>query len=144
MGAFLGALLGAVVWGAVLMMGYIAALVGLLIGWLSIKGYTLFHGKRGKGMILIVLLALIFGVAAGTLGADAFVLGRMIHSGELPGFAYGDIPSMMYQIMTQDPAYRDQLGRFLFGGVGFALLGAGGMLYGLAKGTAKAKIKDLP
>ena len=144
LGAFLGSLLGAVVWALVLMMGYMAALVGLLIGWLSIKGYTLFHGKRGKAMILILLLALVFGVAAGTLAADYFTLVQMVHSGELPGFEYGEIPALMMLVMSEDREYLGQMGVNILCGLFFALLGCGGMLYSLARNNADAKIQDLP
>lgn len=67
-GAFLGALLGAVVWGFILCMGYVASIVGLLIGWLANKGYNLLKGKQGKGKVVILILAVIVGVVLGTLG----------------------------------------------------------------------------
>lgn len=70
-GAFLGALLGAVVWGFVLCMGYVASIVGLLIGWLANKGYDLLKGRKGKGKIVILALAVIAGVVIGTLGGYA-------------------------------------------------------------------------
>lgn len=65
-GAFLGALLGAVVWAVVLCIGFVASIVGLLIGWLSNKGYDLLKGKQGKGKIVVLILAVIVGVVAGT------------------------------------------------------------------------------
>ena len=85
-GALLGATLGAIVWGIVLSIGYVASLVGLLIGWLAEKGYTLLRGKQGKGKVWILLLAVVFGVGLGTFLPDAFALGQWIHAGELPGF----------------------------------------------------------
>ena len=66
-GAILGAALGAVVWALILSVGYVASLVGLLIGWLADKGYNLLHGKQGKGKVAILILAVVFGVAFGTL-----------------------------------------------------------------------------
>lgn len=50
-GAVLGAVLGAVAWAIVLAMGYIASIVGLLIGFLSTKGYDLLKGKQGKAKL---------------------------------------------------------------------------------------------
>ena len=48
-GALIGAMIGAIVWAFVLYQGYVASLVGLLIGFLADKGYDLLKGKQGKG-----------------------------------------------------------------------------------------------
>lgn len=73
-GAFLGALLGAVVWAIILCIGYVASVVGLLIGWLANKGYELCQGKKGKGKVVILILAVIVGVVLGTLGGYTVAL----------------------------------------------------------------------
>ena len=66
LGMAAGAALGAVVWAIVLSFGYIASLVGLLIGFLAEKGYSLCKGRQGKGKIAILILAVVFGVVLGT------------------------------------------------------------------------------
>ena len=72
-GALVGAIIGAVVWALVLNAGYVASLVGLLIGWLAEKGYNLLGGKQGKGKVVILILAVIFGVLLGTFLPDVIV-----------------------------------------------------------------------
>lgn len=67
-GAVIGALLGGVVWALVLSAGWMSALIGLLIGFLANTGYNLMKGKQGKGKIAILIIAVIIGVLAGTLG----------------------------------------------------------------------------
>lgn len=58
LGAVLGALLGCVVWVVVYQFGYIAALCGLLIVFLSMKGYELLGKRLDKtGLILSVVVA---------------------------------------------------------------------------------------
>ena len=57
LGAVLGSSLGAVVWAIVLCMGYVASLVGLLIGWLADQGYNLLKGKQGKAKVWILIAA---------------------------------------------------------------------------------------
>lgn len=122
-GAFLGATLGAVVWALVLTMGYVASLVGLVIGWLAEKGYTLFHGKKGKGKLAILILVVIFGVVLGTLAADGIVLAQMMDSGELPGFTYGQIPGLIVTLFANDAEYMSATLGNMGMGLLFAALG---------------------
>lgn len=117
-GALLGALLGSVVWAGVLLMGYVASIVGLLIGWLSDKGYRLLKGKNGKGKIAILIVAVILGVVVGTLGADAFSLAQLISESEGATATYADIPLMLVSLFVNETEYRGAL----LGNVGMGLL----------------------
>lgn len=121
-GAFLGAALGAVVWALVLTLGYVASLVGLLIGWLADKGYKLFQGKKGKGKLVILILAIIFGVVLGTLAADGIALAQMINNGELPGCTYIDIPEILLMLFADSEYVSATLGNVAMGLL-FAALG---------------------
>ena len=67
LGALLGAIVGALVWALVLNLGYIAAIVGCIIGWLAERGYRLLHGKKGKGKIVILILSVLLGRPAWNL-----------------------------------------------------------------------------
>ena len=67
-GAVIGALLGGAVWALVLSAGWISALIGLLIGFLANTGYNLMKGKQGQAKIAILVVAIIIGVLAGTIG----------------------------------------------------------------------------
>ena len=68
-GALIGAAGGAVAWALLGMLGYISALVGLLMGFLADKCYDLFRGKRGYGKLAILAVSVIAGVFAGTYAA---------------------------------------------------------------------------
>ena len=142
-GALLGATVGAVVWALVLMAGYVAALVGLLIGWLADKGYRLLHGKQGKGKVVILILAIVFGVVLGTLASDGITLGQMIAAGELPGFTYGDIPNLILNILIQDGEYRAAVMGNMAMGVLFAGLGAFALVKKAGQEVASTKFKKL-
>lgn len=142
-GAFLGSMLGAVVWAVVLMLGYVASLVGLLIGWLSDRGYRLMRGKNGKGKVAILIVSIIFGVVIGTVGADAIMLAQMIGQGELPGWAYADIPALMLAVFAEDAEYRILVLKNIGMGLLFAALGVYYFVFRTGKEVADAKIVEL-
>lgn len=71
-GALLAAVLGAVVWGFVLKMGYFVGWLGLLIGFAVCKGYELLHGKLGKGKGAILTVSVVISVILGTFLAYIF------------------------------------------------------------------------
>lgn len=59
LGAVLGGIVGIVPWVLIGMLGYVAAISGFIMAWLSYKGYRLLGGKLGRGMTWILILALI-------------------------------------------------------------------------------------
>lgn len=67
-GALVGALLGAAVWAAVGVIGYVASVVGLLIAFLSSKGYDLLGGKPGRFKVFTLILCVILAVLIGNMG----------------------------------------------------------------------------
>lgn len=142
LGAILGAVLGAIVWALVLKVGYVASVVGLLIGWLAEKGYNLLRGKQGKGKIAILIFAIIFGVLLGTFAADAFTLAQMIQSGELIGWTMGDIPHLILLLLGDSEYLLPTLGNVLMGLL-FAALGVFGLLRKTGREVAKTKLIDL-
>lgn len=137
-GALIGALLGSIVWALILYAGYVASLVGLLIGWLAEKGYNLLKGKQGKGKVAILVIVIILGVLVGTLLPDVVVLAQMIGAGELPGFTYGDIPSMIMMVMAEDAEYM----RGTLGNAGMGLLFAALGVFALLRKT-KQEVTDV-
>lgn len=128
LGALLGSALGAVVWAIVLSIGYIASVVGLLIGFLAEKGYDLCHGKQGKGKVVVLIFAIIFGVLLGNLSAEAFEAFRLIQTGELAGLALGDIPLLIYTLIVEDSEYRGYILKNMLTGLLFAALGVFALL----------------
>ena len=141
-GALLGAAIGGIVWALLLMAGYVASLVGLLIGWLSERGYRLLRGKQGKGKIAILIIAVIFGVVFGTFLGDGITLAQMISAGELPGYTYGNIPAMLIFLLT-DSEYLIGTARNIGLGLLFAALGVYSIIRRSAREVSAIKVQDL-
>lgn len=142
-GALIGSLLGSVVWALVLAGGYVASIVGLLIGWLAEKGYTLLKGKQGKAKVAILIVAIILGVLVGTIAPDVVTLAGMISDGELPGVTYGDIPSLIVNIMAEDSEYMSGVISNTLMGLLFAGLGVFALLRKAGAEVADTKFKRL-
>lgn len=143
LGAFVGAALGALVWALVLSLGYVASIVGFVIGWLAEKGYSLCKGRKGKGKIIILILAVIFGVTLGTFLADGITLAQMIGSGELPGYTYGDIPALILYLLQVDAEYLSATVGNVGMGLLFAAIGVMSLLRKAGKEVAGTKCKRL-
>ena len=142
-GALLGAAIGAVVWALVLNAGYVASLVGLLIGWLAEKGYRLLKGKQGKAKVLILIVAILAGVLLGTVGGDALTVAQMMGSGELPGFVMEDIPWFLATMWAESPEYRSGMISNIGMGLLFAALGVWAILRKAGKEVADTKVVEL-
>lgn len=143
LGAALGGLLGSILWAVVLSIGYVASVVGLVIGWLSGKGYDLLHGKQGKGKVVILAVAVILGVLLGTLLSDGIALASMIGSGELEGFAVADIPGIILFSLQNNSEYRAGTLANMAMGLVFAGLGVFFLLKNTGKAVSGRKMIDL-
>lgn len=141
-GAVAGSAIGAVLWAVVLNLGYVASLVGLVIGWLAEKGYNLLRGKQGKGKIAILIIAIILGVCLGTFGADVFTLADMIKEGETY-LTYSEIPDALMMLLMEDPEYRAAVITNILMGLLFAGLGVFALLRKTSKDVADTKFVDL-
>lgn len=142
-GAMLGSAVGAVVWALVLNLGYVASLVGLLIGWLAEKGYHLLKGKQGKGKIVILIVAIILGVLLGTFAADAIALAQMISETEGAIITYEEIPVFILALLLEDSEYAAATARNILMGLLFAGLGVFALLRKAGKEVADTKMIDL-
>lgn len=142
-GALVGSALGSVVWAIVLYLGYVASLVGLLIGWLSNKGYDLLHGRQGKGKVVILILALVLGVVLGTIIPDVIFLSEALSAGELPGLSFADIPSIILDTFANDAEYRGAVISNIALGLLFAGLGAFALIKQTRDQLSTPKIKKL-
>ena len=134
LGALGGSAIGAILWGVVLYLGYVASLVGLVIGFLAEKGYNLLKGKQGKAKIVILIAAIIFGVVLGTVGAYGYALLDMVTSGDLRGFTAGDVPMLFAYLLANDPEYKSGMVGNILMGLFFAALG----VFALLRQTGKA------
>ena len=142
-GALLGSAVGAVAWAIVLNLGYVASIVGLVIGWLAEKGYRLLKGRQGKAKVAILIVAIVLGVLLGTIGGDALSLAQMMGSGELPGFVLADIPWFLATMWAESPEYRSGMISNIGMGLLFAALGVWVILRKAGKEVADTKVVEL-
>jgi len=70
LGAVLGAVIGIIPWVLVGMLGFIASICGLIMAFLSYKGYLLLRGKRGPGMTWTLIIVLIVFTYIAVLASD--------------------------------------------------------------------------
>ena len=143
LGAFAGGLIGAVAWAVVLMLGYMASLVGLLIGFLAEKGYNLAKGKQDKGKVAVLIIVIVLSVVIGNFTADALSLAQMIASGELYEYAYSDIPLLILFLTFTDTAYMTATMSNVGLGLLFAGLGVFGLLRKAKKEVTGVRVTDL-
>lgn len=141
-GAILGAAIGAIIWAIVLNGGYVASIVGMIIGFLAEKGYNLLGGKQGKGKVAILIAAIVAGVLLGTFGADVITLVSMINEGETY-LTYGDIPSAIVMLLRENPEYRSAVISNIVMGLLFAGIGVAALLAKAGKAVAGSKFVAL-
>lgn len=141
LGALIGALLGAAVWALVLNGGYVASLVGMLIGFLAEKGYNLAKGKQGKGKTFVLILVTILAVVLGTFGSDAIEIAKLLAEGSLPGFGIADIPMFILALWADNPDYRSAVISNLGTGLLFAALGVFVVIRNSARNVSGAKFR---
>ncbi len=141
-GALLGAAIGAIIWALVLNAGYVASIVGLVIGFLAEKGYNLFRGKQGKGKTAILICAIVAGVVLGTFGSDVITIVGMILDGETY-LTYGDIPKFLMMLFVNDAEYATAVLSNVAMGLLFAGLGVFALLRKASNEVADTKFVDL-
>lgn len=143
LGALLGALIGAVAWCLVMQLGIIASLVGFVIGWLAEKGYTLLKGNAGKGKLVILIVAVIFGVLVGTFAAHAvdwyqaiaeyYPNAAITIDGTEVLVGYGDIPRLILYTLSTDSEYLGGTVKDVLLGLLFAFMGVFSILKNATK-----------
>ena len=143
LGALAGGLLGAVVWAVVLLLGYVASIVGLLIGFLAEKGYNLAKGKQDKSKIAVLVIVIVLSVLVGTFAADAISLAQMISSGELYEYTYSEIPLLILFLAMNDAGYMTATLSNMGMGLLFAGLGVFGLLRRAKKEVTGIRVIDL-
>lgn len=135
LGALIGGLLGAIVWGALLNAGYLAAIVGFVIGWLAEKGYSLLKGKKGPGKIAILVVVVILSVLAGTLLGYVLAL-----TGS--GWQWSEVPYLL-SVLLMDSEFLVSTLKDVALGLFFAALGVYSLLRRTSQEVTRAKVEDL-
>lgn len=136
-GAVLGAILGSILWALILVWGYVASIVGFVIGWLANVGYDKLRGKKGKAKVLILLLAVVIGVAVGYFGYLAYYL---VHDYSVP---FRQTLSVTLNLL-QDREFLGDVMADVFVGLIFAGLGVFSLLHQTGKDVSGNKMTDLP
>ena len=102
-GALVGAILGGIVWGAVgLLTQRVFALLGLLLGFLVVKGYELLKGREGAVKLVIVIICVILSVV---IGEAIYEIGMIeIEYGKMPEYLREELATMGYPstMLTED------------------------------------------
>ena len=93
--------------------------------------------------MLILILAVIFGVLLGTFAADAFSLAMMISNGELPGFVMADIPATIIALLVSDADYMRATISNIGMGLLYAALGVFALFIKTGKEVSGSKFIDL-
>lgn len=141
-GALLGALVGGIVWGLVLLSGWVVGIVGALIAFLAEKGYNLLRGRQGKGKIAILIVAVVLGVAFGTLIGTTLECVKLLN--ELAG--EWDVPELIetVRVVFADGEARGAIVSNFLQGLLFAGLCTAYFFVDAAKKVEKPRMIDLP
>ncbi len=138
-GAVAGGIIGIIPWVLIGMLGYIAAISGAVMAFLAYKGYLLFKGKRGRGMLFIVIAVLIVFTYA------AVIVNQTIADYQyLTDLGYYDIPVFgLFGMELTAPFYPEEAG-YLWGQIGLGWLFAGLGSFILLKNIRKESLgKDI-
>lgn len=119
-GAVLGGIIGIIPWVLIGLIGYVASISGMIMAFLTYKFYLLFKGKRGPGMLFIVIAVLI------VLTYVAVTVNQTITDyNYLTEMGYYDIPIFeLFGMELTAPFYPEDAG-YLWGQIGLGWLFAG-------------------
>lgn len=142
-GAILGAAIGAALWAGVYVMGYMTSAVGLLIGAFAERGYHLFKGKTGGLKVAILLLLVIAGVVAGTVGGLWIGAFQMFQEGDIIFSSVSDIlPYIIDSIKTDEQLSSAVLKDIIIGTL-CAIVGVFALIKKAAKEAKPTKVQDV-
>lgn len=141
-GALIGALLGGIIWAVVLCIGYYVSAIGLLVGIFAKKGYEIFHGRKGKGKLPIILFTVIVSIVSATFLSDLLTLFTMVYNGELYGLNYADAFTL-FKNLFYDGEYLAVSMQNIGAGLFFALLGVFALLRNIRHENKGFKMKTL-
>jgi len=136
-GAVIGALVGSLAWAVLQMAGYFASIIGLAMGWLADKGYTLAKGRPGKGKVIVLIAAVLLGVAVGILGGT-FLQILQASDGSSLEETMSWFGSLLMDIDFMQELFMDSLLGILLG-----VFGASAIISASAKETKEARFIEL-
>ena len=142
-GALIGTAVGAAIWAGVWLMGYMASIVGLAIGVLAERGYTLLKGKKGTLKVIILIICVLLGVIAGTLAGEYLVMIDALKDMGITGVPFKDLAEIYIDTLKSDSELMGEFVKNIMIGFLFAALGVFAFIRKKAKETAPTKVKDL-
>ena len=121
LGAILGALLGGLLWAFLGALGYISGWIGILILWLSVKGYQLFSGNQDSfGTVFGVIFGLLM-IMPATYVSQAWEYYRLLNETLAGGTTFLDAMIQLPAFLTSSDAWgtigANLLMGYLFAGV---------------------------
>ena len=137
LGAFLGALVGAIPWVIVYLWGFFVGWLGFLIGWCAKKGYELLGGKVGRAKVWIVA---VFSVGIVLLAQFVSYVIAVWQACNDMGLTLEILPLIPYTIeliFTEPDVTLEFLGNLVIG-----LLFAGLGLFGVVR-ELRAEVKEI-
>lgn len=138
LGAGLGALIGLIPWVIVYALGYMASVLGLLIGVCAKKGYDLAHGKQTKAKGIVILICVVLAVIVAELVG---IVALTYVEGLEYGMSLTEVVVLVFDWILRegmlDVIKETAVGLF------FALLGVGQLLIETFRETKTAKISRL-
>lgn len=155
-GAVLGALVCAVPWIIVYLLGYQMALLGVLIAFGAAFGHKLLGGKAGVGRVVSIIIATAIAAFVAIFGSETAEVARLIVNGEMAeimgvptaNFTLGDHLVPFMQMFYSDPGFNSEMMGDRMSGAFMALLGlvawlAGNYRQARDKKNPKLKITTL-
>ena len=130
-GAVLGALVCAIPWIVVYLLGYQMALLGVLIAFGAAFGHKLLGGKAGTGRVISIIIATAIATVVAIFGSEAAEVGRLIVSGEMAEimgvpagtFTLGEHLMPFMKMFYSDPGFHEDMMSDRMSGAFMALLG---------------------
>lgn len=138
-GALIGAILGAVIWALVGMLGYIAAVAGLLIAFLASKGYDLMKGRPGVPKLIILIICVILAVILGNVLCTGIQMHQLyVEEGYSAWMDEVSFFKLMTPILLEDSEFTGSFTQDTLMGFFFAALGC----FGILRDTVSKKKKQ--
>ncbi|MEG0296601.1 MAG: hypothetical protein RR620_07745 [Clostridium sp.] len=138
-GAFLGSLIGVVLWVVIYQMGYISSIAGIVMVVCAIKGYSLFGGKSSVvGTVLVVLICVGMIYLAQSISFAIEIYNEFGSIYEMSYFdAYKSIP-----VFLEEPEISSAFFKDLVIGYVFMAIGSFSTVINVIKGISAEKNND--
>lgn len=140
-GALLVGLIGVIPWAILSGTNFFVVWLGLTIGFLNLKGYTLLGGRIKKSTVPVLIATMILSVVAATFLGDCIWLAAEIGRQGMTDISLIEVPGRILQYLRDDPEFRSSFNIYLILGLFFAGLGSISPLSKTFKMAVASKLK---